>query len=46
MNTNDALFITTHQLKNEVKINDNLVKIGWVSGQLGIEIADTQSSNN
>jgi hypothetical protein len=34
----NALFITTHQLKEEKKINDSLVKIGWVVGQLGIAI--------
>lgn len=33
----DALFITTHLLKNEESINENLTKVGWVSGQFGIE---------
>ncbi len=36
--TTDALFVTTHLLKKEEKINDNLTKVGWVDGQFGIEV--------
>lgn len=36
--TTDGLFITTHLLKKEEKINETLTKIGWVDGQFGIEI--------
>jgi len=36
--TGNALFISTHLLKEEVKINDDLAKIGWIDGRFGIEI--------
>lgn len=36
--TNDALFITTHKLKERKNINENLVKIGYIKGRYGIEV--------
>ncbi len=41
----DALFITTHKLKENQKLGEsNFVKIGFISGQFGIE--NQEQSNN
>ena len=37
--TEDAIFFVTHKLKESKKVNDDLVKVGWVTGQFGFEIA-------
>jgi len=36
--TEDAIFFVTHKLKETKKVNDDLVKVGWVTGQFGFEI--------
>ena len=36
--TEDAIFFMTHKLKENKKINDDLVKVGWVTGKYGFEI--------
>ena len=35
--TENAIFIVTHKLKEVKQINEDLVKIGWVTGNFGIE---------
>ena len=52
-NNNMALYITTHKLKEEKQINDKLVKVGWITGEIGIVPRDgfqgegeTSSQNN
>ena len=38
VSTDNALYITTHKLKEPQILRDNLTKLGWVTGQYGIEI--------
>ena len=35
---NDAIYFTVHKLKEDKVINDKLVKVGWVTGQIGVEV--------
>lgn len=43
----DALFITTHKLKENQKLGESgLIKIGFVTGVFGLEIASEQNSTN
>jgi hypothetical protein len=39
--SNDALFLTTHKLKDKKVLNEEtgLTKVGWLTGQFGIEVA-------
>ncbi len=42
----DALFITTFKLKEPQKLGDTgLLKVGYISGQFGIEVASEQNNN-
>ena len=42
----DALFITTFKLKEAQKLGDTgLLKVGYISGQFGIEVASEQNNN-
>lgn len=42
---NDALFITTHKLKEKKPLGESgLFKVGYIKGQLGIEIGDTNTN--
>lgn len=44
--SSDALFISTHKLKETKAIGDTgLLKIGYLKGQIGIEISDDESNN-
>jgi hypothetical protein len=48
---NNCLYITTHKLSTNKDINSDLVKVGWLTGQFGIEIdsnttKDTTSTIN
>ena len=36
--TENALFFVTHKLRETKVINDDLVKVGWVTGKIGVEI--------
>ncbi|MFW2553669.1 hypothetical protein [Aliarcobacter butzleri] len=43
----DALFITTHKLKEKKTLGDSgLLKIGYLSGQFGIEFSENKGTNN
>ncbi len=46
----DCLIITTHKLKENKIINEDLIKVGWLTGQFGIEViekkVDAQNGNN
>lgn len=45
IDNSDALFITTFKLKEPQKLGDTgLVKVGYISGQFGIEVAE-QNNN-
>lgn len=45
--TEDALFITTHKLKEPKAIGDKgFLKVGWITGNFGIEIADASSNSS
>lgn len=42
----DALFISTHKLKQTKAIGESkLLKIGYIKGQIGIEISDDENNN-
>jgi hypothetical protein len=43
---NNCLYITTHKLSTNKDINSDLVKVGWLTGQFGIEIDSNSSSSN
>lgn len=40
--TDNALYFTTHKLKKMTAINENLIKVGWVTGVYGTVAKDTQ----
>lgn len=43
----DALFITTFKIKEPQKLGDTgLVKVGYISGQFGIEVAESDNTQN
>lgn len=43
----DALFITTHKLKENKPLGDSgLVKVGYISGRFGIEVNESDNTQN
>lgn len=44
MRNEDCLILTTHKLKEQVKINDKLTKVGYITGKFAIE--KDESANN
>ncbi len=45
VSSENALFFTTHKLKEPKAINEDLVKVGWVTGVYGVEVPEeTQTS--
>ena len=44
--TEDALFFVTHKLKETKKVSDDLVKVGWVTGQFGFEVVSQKQETS
>lgn len=42
----NALYFTTHKLRDNETVNDNMIKVGWVTGQFGIEIEAASASGS
>lgn len=43
MCSNDCLVLVTHKLKQQVKINQTLTKVGYITGKFAVEIDENKS---